>query len=98
MIDTHTQPNKYMNKNDKIIICGAGGFIGGSLIANLKGQGFHNLRAVDIKPITRWYQRDLAVESLTLDLRLREACVEALQGRTCVSILPLTWAAWVSSN
>ncbi len=72
--------SKYMNKNDKIIICGAGGFIGGSLIANLKRQGFHNLRAVDIKPITRWYQRDPAVESRTLDLRLREACVEALQG------------------
>lgn len=43
-----------MDKQAKIAVCGAGGFIGGHLIADLRQQGFTNLRAVDIKPQTEW--------------------------------------------
>jgi GDP-D-mannose 3',5'-epimerase len=34
-----------------IVVCGAGGFIGGHLVADLLRQGFTRIRAVDIKPV-----------------------------------------------
>jgi nucleoside-diphosphate-sugar epimerase len=39
----------------KIVVCGAGGFIGGHLTKILLSKG-NQVRAVDIKPLTRWYQ------------------------------------------
>ena len=39
----------------KIVVAGAGGFIGGHLTKELKRMG-HQVRAVDIKPLNRWYQ------------------------------------------
>lgn len=69
-----------MQKNDKIVVCGAGGFIGGALINELRKQGFTDLRAVDRKPLTRWYQRFAGVDNQVLDLQYRESCVAALQG------------------
>ena len=69
-----------MNNHDKIVICGAGGFIGGHLIADLTRQGFTNLRAVDLKPQSQWYQRFPDVENLVLDLQDKQACYDALQG------------------
>jgi GDP-D-mannose 3',5'-epimerase len=69
-----------MNMNEKTVVCGAGGFIGGHLIADLRSQGFTNLRAVDVKPQIEWYQRLPDVENMTLDLREKEACYQALQG------------------
>lgn len=66
--------------NEKIVVCGAGGFIGGHLIADLRSQGFSNLRAVDIKPQTEWFQRFPDVDNITLDLREKAACYQALQG------------------
>jgi nucleoside-diphosphate-sugar epimerase len=68
------------SKSKKIVVCGAGGFIGGALIAELRRQGYTNLRAVDKKPLTRWYQRFDDVENLVLNLELKDACYEALQG------------------
>jgi tRNA A37 threonylcarbamoyladenosine dehydratase len=42
-----------MDKNAKIVVCGAGGFIGGHLVADLLRQGCANIRAVDLKPVSR---------------------------------------------
>jgi GDP-D-mannose 3',5'-epimerase len=39
----------------RILVCGAGGFIGGHLVKALLGQG-HEVRAVDIKPFDQWWQ------------------------------------------
>ena len=39
-----------------IVVCGAGGFIGGHLVGRLLREG-HRVRAVDIKPLGEWYQR-----------------------------------------
>ncbi|TAK97820.1 MAG: NAD-dependent epimerase/dehydratase family protein [Verrucomicrobia bacterium] len=64
----------------KIVVCGAGGFIGGHLIADLLRQGHRDLRAVDIKPFDEWYQRSPGVESLQLDLQDKAACEQALAG------------------
>lgn len=69
-----------MNKNSKILVTGAGGFIGGALIAILRKQGHHDLRAVDIKPLDQWYQKFEDVENLSLDLNLKENCERAAEG------------------
>ena len=71
-------------KNERIVVCGAGGFIGGHLVAALRQQGFSNLRAVDRKPQQRWYQRFPDVDNLVLNLENPEDCVTALQGAQTV--------------
>ena len=64
----------------KILITGAGGFIGGHLIANLCRKGYKNLVAVDIKPMNQWYQRFPDVDNRVMDLQLLENCRNAVQG------------------
>ena len=66
------------------LVTGAGGFIGGHLVADLRRQGFKNLRAVDCKPFEEWYQRFDDVDSRQLDLRSLENCVEACGGMSLV--------------
>lgn len=63
----------------KILVGGAGGFIGGHLVADLIKQG-HQVRAVDQKPLDQWYQLFPGVESLQLDLSLIDACEKATGG------------------
>jgi nucleoside-diphosphate-sugar epimerase len=70
--------------DDRIVVCGAGGFIGGHLLADLIRQGYRRLRGVDIKPPERWYQRFPDVENLTLDLRNRADCVTAVRDAAAV--------------
>lgn len=67
-------------KDDLILVTGAGGFIGGHLIADLRAQGYRRLRAVDIKAAGEWFQRFPDVENLTLDLRDKENCYTAAKG------------------
>lgn len=67
-----------MNDN-LILIAGAGGFIGGHMVADLRRQGFSRIRSVDIKPFDEWYQRFPEAENLQLDLQLPGACEEALK-------------------
>lgn len=66
-----------MEKDPLITVCGAGGFIGGALVADLRAQGFTRLRAVDQKPLEHWYQRFDDVENLRLDLAEKTACETA---------------------
>jgi nucleoside-diphosphate-sugar epimerase len=73
-----------IDKSDTIVVCGGGGFIGGHLIADLRRQGYTRLRAVDVKPFDRWYQRFPDVENLRLDLRQQEACRDAARGAAVV--------------
>ncbi len=72
-----------MDKNDLILVTGAGGFIGGSLIRYFQDRGFTRLRAVDKKPLPDWYQQVPGVESLCLDLseeaNCRRACEDAVE-------------------
>ena len=62
---------------DLIVVTGAGGFIGGALVAELRKRGCKSLRAIDIKPLDEWYQRFNDVENLSLDLNLKEHCETA---------------------
>lgn len=66
------------NKSDLIVVTGAGGFIGGHLVARLRDMGFTNLRSVDIKPFDGWNQ--MFDESLSLDLTKKDACEQACEG------------------
>jgi nucleoside-diphosphate-sugar epimerase len=63
----------------KIVVAGAGGFIGGHLVRELLSKG-HAVRGVDIKPLNEWYQKWDKAENLSLDLRLRENCYTAVKG------------------
>ncbi len=69
-----------LKKDDKIVITGAGGFIGGALTRYFHDQGFTNIRAVDKKPVPDWYQRIDGVESLSLDLSEKEHAIRACEG------------------
>jgi len=64
---------------EKILVAGAGGFIGGHLVKALLEQG-HPVRAVDKKPQWQWYQRFSEAENFTRNLEEKEACIEAVNG------------------
>ncbi len=65
---------------DKVVVCGAGGFIGGHLVKSLIANGTACIRAIDIKPLEKWHQLTEGVENLTLDLRNKEHCYTAVKG------------------
>jgi GDP-D-mannose 3',5'-epimerase len=64
---------------DLVVVAGGGGFIGGHLVANLLDEG-HRVRSIDLKPTDEWYQVHDDAENMVLDLRLIEACTQALTG------------------
>ena len=68
-------------------MAGAGGFIGGHLVARLRRENQGAVRAVDIKPVSEWYQRFDDVENLQLNLRLVENCETAVAA--CNSVFNL---------
>jgi nucleoside-diphosphate-sugar epimerase len=68
------------HSSSHILVAGAGGFIGGHLVAYLRQQGVKSIRAVDIKPLESWYQCFDGVENLQLDLRDLGACRRAAAG------------------
>jgi nucleoside-diphosphate-sugar epimerase len=63
-----------MDKNDLLVIAGAGGFIGGHLTSDFIRQGFKRIRAIDVKPLDKWYQRFPEAENIQSDLKGMEAC------------------------
>jgi nucleoside-diphosphate-sugar epimerase len=67
-------------QDELVVVTGAGGFIGGSLVAELRRQGRRRIRGVDIKPFEDWYQRFDDVENLSLDLNVRENCCRSAEG------------------
>jgi nucleoside-diphosphate-sugar epimerase len=65
------------------VVAGAGGFIGGHLVAALRQQGAR-VRAVDIKPLDEWHQVHDGVENRVADLKGVEQCQRACEGATDV--------------
>ncbi|MDC0425439.1 NAD-dependent epimerase/dehydratase family protein [Pelagibacteraceae bacterium] len=63
----------------KILVTGAGGFIGGHLVKELINRG-HKIRATDIKPFDDWYQYFEEVENFNLDMTVKENCFKATEG------------------
>jgi nucleoside-diphosphate-sugar epimerase len=68
--------------NKLIVVTGAGGFIGGNLVASLRRKGYSQIRAVDVKNLEHWYQNFDDVENLSLDLNDKENCEVAAKGAT----------------
>jgi GDP-D-mannose 3',5'-epimerase len=71
-------------KNERVVVCGAGGFIGGHLVRSLLDYGVNVVRAVDVKPVQDWYQASESVENLAADLKTAQACEQAVDGATAV--------------
>lgn len=74
--------NGEFKMDDLIAITGAGGFIGGSLVKYFREKGFTRIRAVDKKPLERWYQQVPDVENLCLDCSTEDACKRVCEGAT----------------
>ena len=66
--------------SDKIVICGAGGYVGSRLVRFLLGKGYEDIRAVSFRPVNTWKESFARVENLQLDLRDRESCERAVAG------------------
>src|SRR5215207_6471177 len=71
--------HRELKKDDLILIAGAGGFIGGSLVRYFYHLGYTRIRAVDKEPLSNWYQRIPGVQNLCLDLSESDACVRAVE-------------------
>ena len=63
----------------KILVTGAGGFIGGHLVKKLFSLGY-KVKAVDIKPFDEWFQIYKEVENFSLDMADKENCFEMVKG------------------
>src|ERR1043166_8086086 len=63
-----------LDKNGWVVVTGAGGFIGGHLVAELRPRGFRKIRAADIKPLPEWYQRFDDVDNRQCNLKEMQAC------------------------
>jgi GDP-D-mannose 3',5'-epimerase len=72
--------NGVMKKNSLVVVTGAGGFIGGHLVSELRRRNFLRIRAVDCKPLKDWYQRFDDVDNRCLDLAFLDNCHAAAEG------------------
>ena len=64
----------------KILVCGAGGFIGGHLVSHLIKEGNSEIICVDIKPKNFWFQLNHNLENYSLDLKDYESAIKVSQG------------------
>jgi GDP-D-mannose 3',5'-epimerase len=63
-----------------VLVTGAGGFIGGHLVARLRDMGVENIRGVDRVPLDEWHQRFEDVDSRSADLMDYANCQSAVEG------------------
>lgn len=63
----------------KVLVAGAGGFIGGHLTKILLERGMDVL-AVDIKPVDQWYQKHENADNHSRNMEERDAAFELMEG------------------
>jgi GDP-D-mannose 3',5'-epimerase len=63
----------------RILVAGAGGFIGGWLVRELVAQN-NEVIAVDIKPLADWYQVHPTAQNFVRDLSLLSECQDSARG------------------
>ena len=66
-------------KNSKILVVGAGGFIGGHLVNKLLQDG-NSVTSVDIKPLDLWFQKFENSTNLCLDMKIYDNCEKVSEG------------------
>jgi nucleoside-diphosphate-sugar epimerase len=69
-----------MERDDLIVVTGAGGFIGGALVDYFSQRGFTRIRAVDKKPLVEWHRRVPGVECLERDCSDEANCHQVCAG------------------
>jgi GDP-D-mannose 3', 5'-epimerase len=67
----------------KYFVAGAGGFIGGHLVAKLLNDG-HSVTCVDLKDIKSWFQFFNSANNISLDLRDINNCYDVVKGHDVV--------------
>jgi GDP-D-mannose 3', 5'-epimerase len=72
--------NPFLDPDEPVLVAGAGGFIGGHLVEDLRQRGHRSIRAVDVKPMAEWHQVAPEADNRVLDLRELDACREAVDG------------------
>ncbi len=77
---TNVNPTSF-SSSTPVLVAGAGGFVGGWLVRDLLKQGYSDIRAVDVKPMDDWFQVHDDADNRVLDLGLRDACFQAVEGR-----------------
>ena len=65
----------------KILVCGAGGFIGGHLVSHLIKQGNTEIICADIKPKNFWFQLNHNLENHSLDLKDYNSAIKVSQSK-----------------
>jgi len=64
---------------NKILVTGAGGFIGGHLVQRLIKDGY-KVKSVDIKPLKEWFQVSDKSENFVRDMSILNNCLEITKG------------------
>jgi GDP-D-mannose 3',5'-epimerase len=72
--------DRQFERDDPIVIAGAGGFIAGALARYFHDLGYARVRAIDRKPLSEWYQRVPGVECLSMDLSEKANAIQAVEG------------------
>jgi nucleoside-diphosphate-sugar epimerase len=62
-----------------ILVCGAGGFIGGHLVANLIKENKYNVVCADIKSFENWFQFFENLKNFSLDLKEYDNCLKVTE-------------------
>lgn len=65
---------------ERVVITGAGGFIGGHLVGYLLSKGYKDIVAADVKPLDSWYQKYENVENVSTDVSIFENCTRITKG------------------
>ena len=64
----------------KVLICGAGGFIGGHLTKYFLEQNDYQIVCADIKPLESWFQLFEQNKNYSLDLKNYDSCLKVSEG------------------
>jgi GDP-D-mannose 3', 5'-epimerase len=70
--------------SQRVVVSGAGGFIGGHLVQRLLAEGLTDVTAVDVKPPAEWFQLDSRADNVSADLQDLEACRRIVGGASVV--------------